>query len=219
MKHILIISVLILTTSYLIKAQVANNDDKVFELLKQVATKTENYQSLKIDFNIYVENMQTGKRDEHIGNLIFKKGFYKLDMMGQIVFADAKTNWTYLKDADEVNITNNQDKQINMVNPQEIFKDYDTNYKIKYIADKFEKNRTLVEFDFFPKQIENKKFSKLSIKVDKTKKQIYSIRYIGKDGVAYLIEISKLVENPQISDAEISFNKSNFPKAEIIDMR
>lgn len=189
------------------------------EILDQVAVKTEKYVGLKIDFTMYVENLHNAKRDSYKGNAIYKSGLYKMDIMGQVVYSDGKTNWTYLKDAEEINITNNSDNEAFMTNPQAILKDYKSKFKVNFISDKFEKNRALLEFDFFPKQIENKKYSKITIRIDKTKKQIFSVRYVGKDGVNYLIEIDKMLENPTIADTEVKFNKASYPDAEIIDMR
>ena len=189
------------------------------EILDQVAAKTEKYVGLKIDFTMYVENLHNAKRDSYKGNAIYNQGLYKMDIMGQVVYSDGKTNWTYLKDADEINITNNSDNEAFMTNPQAILKDYKSKFKVNFISDKFEKNRALLEFDFFPKQIENKKYSKITIRIDKTKKQIYSVRYVGKDGVNYLVEIDKMLENPTITDAEVKFNKASYPGAELIDMR
>lgn len=189
------------------------------EILDQVAAKTEKYVGLKIDFTMYVENLHSAKRDSYKGNAIYKQGLYKMDIMGQVVYSDGKTNWTYLKDADEINITNNSDNEAFMTNPQAILKDYKSKFKVNFISDKFEKNRALLEFDFYPKQIENKKYSKITIRIDKTKKQIFSVRYVGKDGVNYLVEIDKMLENPTITDAEVKFNKASYPNAELIDMR
>lgn len=189
------------------------------EILDQVAAKTEKYVGLKIDFTMYVENLHTAKRDSYKGNAIYKSGLYKMDIMGQVVYSDGKTNWTYLKDAEEINITNNIENEAFMTNPQAILKDYKSKFKVNFISDKFEKNRALLEFDFFPKQIENKKYSKITIRIDKTKKQIFSVRYVGKDGVNYLIEIDKMLENPTIADTEVKFNKASYPDAEVIDMR
>ena len=189
------------------------------EILDQVAAKTEKYVGLKIDFTMYVENLHNAKRDSYKGNAIYKTGLYKMDIMGQVVYSDGKTNWTYLKDAEEINITNNSDNEAFMTNPQAILKDYKSKFKVNFISDKFEKNRALLEFDFFPKQIENKKYSKITIRIDKTKKQIFSVRYVGKDGVNYLVEIDKMLENPTITDAEVKFNKASYPNAELIDMR
>ena len=189
------------------------------EILDQVAAKTEKYVGLKIDFTVYVENLHNAKRDSYKGNAIYKQGLYKMDIMGQVVYSDGKTNWTYLKDADEINITNNSDNEAFMTNPQAILKDYKSKFKVNFISDKFEKNRALLEFDFYPKQIENKKYSKITIRIDKTKKQIFSVRYVGKDGVNYLVEIDKMLENPTITDAEVKFNIASYPNAELIDMR
>ncbi|HOK38234.1 MAG TPA: outer membrane lipoprotein carrier protein LolA [Bacteroidales bacterium] len=203
---------------YFLDAQTQNNDNTATALLDEVAAKAERYTSLKIDFNMFVENLHSGKRDSYSGNAMYKSGNYKLDVMGQVVYSDGKTNYTYLKDADEINISKN-DSQSEMINPQAFLKDYKNNYKVKYIAEKFEKNRPLVEIDLFPKNIENKKYSRITIKVDKTKKQIYSVRYIGKDGVNYLIEITKFEENPVIQDNQIKFSKDLYPSVEIIDLR
>ncbi|MBO7133864.1 MAG: outer membrane lipoprotein carrier protein LolA [Bacteroidales bacterium] len=189
------------------------------ETLDQVAAKTEKYIGLKIDFTMYVENLHNAKRDSYKGSAIYKSGLYKMDIMGQVVYSDGKTNWTYLKDAEEINITNNSENEAFMTNPQAILKDYKSKFKVNYISDKFEKNRALMEFDFFPKQIDNKKYSKITIRIDKTKKQIFSVRYVGKDGVNYLVEIDKMLENPTIQDSEVKFNKTLYPDAEIIDMR
>lgn len=189
------------------------------EILDQVAAKTDKYVGLKLDFTMYVENLHNAKRDSYKGSAVYKNGLYKMDMMGQIVYSDGKTNWTYLKDAEEINITNNTGNEAFMTNPKAILKDYKTKYKVNYISDKFDKNRALMEFDFIPKQIENKKYSKITIRIDKTKKQIFSVRYVGKDGVNYLIEIDKMLENPTIQDSEVKYSASLFPDAEVIDMR
>jgi len=215
MKNVimLVVSVFVAATLF------AQGQTTQMQILDQVAEKTEKYIGLKIDFTTYVENLHNAKRDSYKGSAVYKSGLYKMDLMGQVVYSDGKTNWTYLKDADEVNITNNGENEAFMTNPQAILKDYKSKFKVNYISDKFEKNRALMEFDFFPKQIENKKYSKITIRIDKTKKQIYSVRYVGKDGVNYLVEIDKMLENPTIQDSEVKFSKSLYPDAEIIDMR
>lgn len=202
----------------LIAFNFANAQDN-YVLLEQTAAKTEKYTSLKIDFNMTVENLHNAKRETYSGNAAYRNGLYKMDIMGQVVFSDGKTNWTYLKDAEEINITTNTGNTNVMTNPKALLHNYKDNYKVNYISDKFEKNRALVEYDLIPKKIEDKKFSKITLKIDKAKKQIYSIRYVGKDGMNYLIEIYKLVENPTIADSEIKYSSSLFPGAEVIDMR
>lgn len=213
-KHVFI--VIFLFTSVCLFSQ---NEDKATALLDEISGKIEAYSTLKIEFVMSIDNNQSGSKDSFNGSAMYKAGSYKLDIMGQVVFSDGKTNWTYLKDAEEVNITKNADGGEIMLNPKTLLKNYKQNFKIKYIGEKFEKNRPLVEVDLFPKKIEDKKYSRITLKIDKTKKQIYSIKYVGKDGITYLIELNKFVENQTISDSEIKFSNSLYPNAEVIDMR
>lgn len=215
MKKFLILSLTMLIAIF-VNAQ---SDAQAVDLLKEVSTKMDAYKSLKLDFNVYVEDLHEAKRQSHPGKAIYKAGNYRLELMGQIVFSDGKTNWTYLEDADEVNITDNLDDDQNIMDPKSILKDFEKDFKVRFVSDKFEKNRPLVEIDMIPKKIDDKKYSRITLKVDKSKKQIYSVRYIGKDGVSYLIEIHGFAENPNTPDSEVKYSDNLFPGAEIIDMR
>lgn len=197
----------------------SEQDPKAVELLSKVSNKLNNYNTLKIDFNLFVEDLHDSERASYKGSALYKKGYYKLDLMGQIVFSDGQTNWTYLVDAEEVNITDNIDEEDNIVDPKKLLSNFREEYKIRLISDKFEKNRPLVEIDLYPFENEGKKYSRIVLKIDKVQNQIYSIRYVGKDGVNYLIELFSFIENADINDSEIKFRDDLFPDAEIIDMR
>ncbi len=199
---------------------VSQDNQKQLALLDEVAVKIDKYSSLEIEFDMFIEDLQSKKRDQYAGSAIYKSGSYKLDIMGQIVHSDGKTSWTYLKDAEEVNITESEASDEGMmINPKTLLHDYKSKYKVMFMSDKFEKNRPLVEYDLIPVNIEDKKYSKITLKIDKAKKQIYSARYIGKDGVSFLMELRSIVENPAVPDSKIKFSESLYPEAEIIDMR
>ena len=219
MKNLKICKLIIILMLISIYGFAQENNTAAINLLDEVAAKMDKYSTLKIEFILEIDNGQSGKTENHSGQAIYKNGLYKMDLMGQIIFSDGKTNWTYLKDAEEVNITSNSSKQELLVNPKNVLKNYKSEFKIKQISDKFEKNRALVEIDLYPKKIDDKKFSRLNLKVDKTQMQIYSIKYVGKDGVNILITITKFVENPQIADSEVKYSDNLFPEAEVIDMR
>ncbi|HOY38559.1 MAG: outer membrane lipoprotein carrier protein LolA [Bacteroidales bacterium] len=215
MKNLFLTVVLIIAAS----SAFSQSDPKAIELLQTVSSKLSAYKSIQVEFRFYVESLQDGSRDQFSGKALYRGDRYRMDLMGQVVFSDGKTNWTYLKDAEEINITDASETDGTVFNPQNVLNNFSQDYKCRWISDKFENNRTLVEIDLYPVKIEGKKYSKLTLKVDKTKNQIYSIHYVGKDGVSYLVVIDKFVENPVIADKDIIFNSANFPNAEIIDMR
>ncbi len=217
MKNKIIIIILCLFVSIFVLAQ--EDDAKAVQLLNEVKQTMNGYNSLKLEFNFFIEDLHDASRDSFNGTAMYKGGYYRLELMGQIVFSDGKTNWTYLIDADEVNIVDNIDDDDNFVDPKNLLKDFEKEYKVRYISHKFERNRALTEIDLYPVNIDDKRYSRITLRVDNSKKQIYSVRYVGKDGVSYVIEIYRFLENPDIPDNKIKFSESLFPGAEIIDMR
>jgi len=95
---------------------------------------------------------------------------------------------------------------------------YQTGFKFKFIRDKFENNRALYDIDIFPISLE-KPYSRIKFLIDKTKMQIFSVEYYGKDGNTYTIEINKLQSDLPMEDNIFTFDKAKFPKVEVVDMR
>ncbi|NLA23827.1 MAG: outer membrane lipoprotein carrier protein LolA [Bacteroidales bacterium] len=216
MKKVIVVLLMI---SFAITNFAQQNDQKAIEILDKLSLKIDKYKSLNIEFKFYVENLKDASRNLYPGKVLYRGDRYKLELMGQIVFSDGKTNWTYLDDAEEVNIADANESDATIFNPQTLLKNYTKEYKCRWISDKFEQNRALVEIDLYPIKINDKKYSKITLRIDKTKMQLFSVRYVGKDGVSYFVEINKFIENPTIPDKDIVFSKNLFPDAEIIDMR
>jgi outer membrane lipoprotein-sorting protein len=143
---------------------------------------------------------------------------YKVDMVKAISFFDGKTLYAYMKEANEVNISEPDPKDDNTLNPAKIFTIYETGYKIRYISEKFEETRSLQEIELYPKDLK-KDFSKIIIKIDKTKNELYSMQRFGKDGNTYTIKLINMTTNKEMDDAMFKFDKTKYPKVEIIDLR
>ncbi len=217
LKKTVLMLFVVLASSIFTFAQ--DNNAATISLLDQVSSKLSKATSLQIDFNFSSDNKQKNKKENYTGSALYKAGLYKLDLMGQVVYSDGKTNWTYLKDAEEVNITTVDNANDILINPKGILANYKNEYKVKQISDRFENNRAIVTIDLYPKQVDKKKFSRLTLKVDKTAKRLYSIVYVGKDGLSFTITITKYLENLAIQDKDIKYSDSLYPNAEVIDMR
>lgn len=193
-------------------------DPKAKNILDQVSAKTKAYKTIQAEFGIVVDNKQEKSKDSKKGTIWIKSNKYKVDLASSIIFNDGKTQWSYMKDANEVNITTPDPNDDSSLNPAKMFTIYEKGYKIKFIAEKFENTRALYEIELYPVDLK-KDFTKITLKIDKTKMQIYSMKRFGKDGVDYLIEVVKMQTDQDFPDAMFTFDKTNFPKVEINDMR
>jgi len=178
------------------------HDPKAKGVLDKVSVKTKAFKTIKADFVVSREDKKSTK----------------LDIMGTITFCDGKTRWAYIKESKEVNITEPDLKNDKLVDPSKIFTIYEKGYKYTYISEKFEDGLQLHEIDLYPEDLKQK-VSRITLQIEKNEMRIHSVKYIEKDGVIYTVKIAKFLPDTEISDADVTFNKANFPGAEIIDMR
>lgn len=208
MKHFFLIATLLCTL-----ATLAQNDKKAIAILDEITAKTKNYKTIKIEFTYALDNTKENIHDKFNGTLLSKGDKYKLTAAGQDVICDGKTVWTYLKDANEVQI-NNSGGDEDSFTPTKLLTGYDKDYKSKFIEEKG--NEQLIELNPAKK---GKSFTKVRLTIDKTKKQISKFMIYDKSGSTFSYIVNKFTADQAIADNVFVFNKSEHPGVEINDMR
>lgn len=193
-------------------------DPKAKTILDKVSSKNKTYKTIKAEFAIILENKKENIKDSKKGIIWIKGNKYKVDLNISTIFFDGKTQWTYMKESNEVNITDPDPKDDNTLNPAKIFSIYESGFKIRFIKEKFEKNRAIYEIELYPKDLK-KDFTKINLKIDKDKMQIFSMKRFGKDGTDFYLEIISIKPNEEMADNLFLFDKTKFPNVEINDMR
>ncbi|PKP20442.1 MAG: cell envelope biogenesis protein LolA [Bacteroidetes bacterium HGW-Bacteroidetes-21] len=193
-------------------------DPKAKAILDKVSAKTKAYTSIEAEFAFILENKQENIKDTQKGRIWIKGNKYKVDMQKIVSFYDGKTLNSYMKSANEVTVTEPDPNDDNTLNPAKIFTIYEKGYKIRYIAEKFEDSRQLQEIDLYPIDLK-KDFSRITLRIDKAKSELYSMVRYGKDGNTYTIKLISMKSNEAYTDALFVFDKTKYPKVEVIDMR
>jgi outer membrane lipoprotein-sorting protein len=128
-----------------------------------------------------------------------------------IVWYDGKTQWTYMKNNDEVNITTPTAAQQQAINPYTFINLYRQGYKLTM-------NKSASSFTVhLTAQESSRKIQELFITVDKKSYQPTQVKMLqGKKWTTF--DISG-IKKQQISDATFRFSQKDFPSAEVIDLR
>ncbi len=208
----LIISMFIISNA---NAQIT--DAKANETLNKLSAKMKSFVNYKIEFVYTLENKAEKIKQSKNGTAIIKADKYSLNVSGQRIICDGKTVWTYIPDADEVQINNVNLKDDDALNPGKLFSTYEKNYKAKLIKEVNQAGVLTQIIDLTP--IKGKAFFKVRLTIDKTKMQIISTEIYNKNGSTYMYKVIKFLSNLKISDAEFTFKASDFPGVEINDMR
>ena len=138
------------------------------------------------------------------------KKFYATTPQATVWF-DGKTQWTYMKNNDEVNVSNHTEAQLQAINPYNFINLYKRGYN--YTINTAGK-------DYVVHLLANsgeRKIKELFVTVDKKNYQPKQVKMLqGKKWTTF--DITN-IKKEKLADGQFRFNSKDFPKAEIIDLR
>ena len=204
-KHLLLIIIALMALSA--KAQNAET------LFKSAVDKLKSYDNIEIAFDYNMINTEAGIFETMDGAGFLQGDAFKLFIMGQVIICDGHTTWTYNSDAEEVMITE-VDKSDGSGSPISVIESYYDNITAKYVdeADAIKK----IEVKSL---ISNDNFKKIIVTLDSNTLEIKDIHLFDNDDTEFVYVIKKFVTNQKLPADFFTFKESDFPDAEIIDMR
>ncbi|MGM0408983.1 MAG: LolA family protein, partial [Bacteroidota bacterium] len=103
-------------------------------------------------------------------------------------------------------------------NPQEIFTIYEKDFKYQLIDKYTENGVSKAIVDLYPFDLELD-YSRIRMEIDTDRYQLQSVTIFGKDGSHYSISFYNYQTNIELEDSYFTFDESEYPNIEIIDMR
>ena len=198
-----------LSTSLFAQDQVAK------DILNKLSKTTKSYKNIIIDFNFILENKNQNIHEKQTGILELQKDKFRLVIANQTIINDGKNQWVYLTDMNEVQIMEH-DPEDDMMSPNKLFTIYEDNYKYTYVGAEAENGKRLQIIDLFPE--ESNAFIKITLVVDAAQHQLSRISIFDKNGGIYTYEVTTFTTN-STNLAPFTFNLTNYPDVEVIDLR
>lgn len=216
MKKIVLTSVVL----FLVGAVFAQDGNKAKEILEQVSAKTKTFKSLKASFVFAMENDEMDIHERNEGTILVKGQKYqvKLPDVGVEVYSDGTTIWNYMKDGNQVTISNIDSEGSELMDPSSIFSIYERGFRSEYQGEKKVAGKSVYQIKLFPDSDEYE-VSEIEVAIDKQQMMISSAVLHGTDGNLYNIEVKNLKTNVDVADSEFQFDASKYPDVEEIDLR
>ena len=205
---------------FLTAAQVsfAQQDPKAEKILDQMSEKYKSLKSYKANFSQAIENPMSKINETMEGEIIVQGKKYKLNMAGQEIINNGSAVYTYLKDANEVNISVPEEGADEM-NPTNIFSMYKTGYKYMFLEERKDGAKTYEVVELAPEDRNNPIF-KIQLVIDKKDKSLVSWKMFNKNnGNRYLYQIKNFTPNVPVTASTFTFDKSKYKGVQVIDLR
>jgi len=195
----------------------AQKDPKSSEILKSVSAKYKSYSTIKASFSLNRLDQKTRKNEKFEGAITLSGSKYTFSLADQQVICDGKTNWTYLKEANEVQVSDQVSTE-GSITPSNIFTLYEKGFKTKFLGEQVQAGTASQMIELTPE--DNKKaFFKIVLTIDKNGKYVKEAKIFEKSGAITTYSILKFTPNVTLPSDHFSFNKDKYPGAEIVDLR
>src|SRR6476659_2161838 len=195
-----------------------SSDPDAKKILDAVSARFKSFKAIQAGFTYKVENADGKVISTKKGTAYMKGTKYRVSFVGQEIFCDGITVWTYDKSSNEVTISK-LDPSSNTITPQTLFTDfYDKDFLYKLNGEKKANGKTFQEIEMTPND-KTKPFHKVYLTIDKNAKTIYSTKVLEKAGNRYSYTVNSFSGSANIPDTKFVFNKSDCPGVEEVDLR
>lgn len=153
----------------------------------------------------------TGSMGNTSGTILIKGKKFHATTPAATIWFDGKTQWTYMKSNDEVNVSNPTEAQLQSINPYNFINLYKKGYDCT--LNKSGKDYVV----HLTGTTANKHIKELFITIDKKSYHPTQVKLLtGKKWTIF--DITEL-KKQSVPDSQFRFNAKDFPQAEIIDLR
>jgi outer membrane lipoprotein carrier protein len=195
----------------------AQQDPKAGKILDAVSAKYTALKSFQAGFTQTLENPAAKLKQNLSGEVTVSNQKYHLTASGQEVINDGKTTWTYLKNENEVNISESDPSNQDM-SPAQMYSMYKKGYKYAYVKSLKDGGVTSDLIELTPEDRKNDVF-KVQIIVGTADKAIHSVKTFKKNGTRTTFTLKNFKPNVPVTASTFAFDKAKHPGVKVVDLR
>ncbi len=194
-------------------------DQQAVDILNKVSSKTKAYDNFSAKFTMNLVDIQSDLNLTKSGNITVAGDKYRVKLDNDVVIGDGETRWTYQAESNEVYVDYEVEDDGSGLNPSKIFTIWESGFKQFYEGEKTLDGKQVHQINLHPAKPDQTNYHTVKVFVDKTKLELVKLEVVGKEGDTYIYKLLDFKSNQSIPAGQLTFSKSDFPGAEVIDMR
>lgn len=193
-------------------------DTRSDQILGKVSSTYKGFKTIKAAFSLKTNNSQNNSSNTEKGKLYLKGKMFRIELAGQEIYCDGKTIWTYLKDANEVQITDYDDANMD-ISPSSIFTIYEKGFMHRYVGDQSLAGVNYHKIELTPTD-KGKPYFKVKMDINATNYQVKSVEVNMKNGISTVYSIDQFASNVALNDSFFVFDPARKPAGLVeVDLR
>ena len=169
-------------------------------------------------FTLDVKDLKANQTFSQDGTAYMKGDKFKIELPEAVTWFDGKTQWTYIKSTEEVNITTPTGAELQAISPSALFSIYKQGFDLKYKGEKNVRGKMVQEIELTA-QNKNADLKKILVEINKSDNSFSKIVLYDSNGMENMLTITSHKANQALGNDIFTFNKKDYPDAEIVDLR
>lgn len=193
------------------------NAQDVKGILKKTYDKFAEESPVRLDFTINTKNVGDDLTHKQDGVAYMNLSNFKIDIPEATAWFDGVTQWIFVKDMNEVNITTPTGADLMAISPMVLLNIYQQGYEVSLVGETVNNGVEVYEVAMKPES-EEVSIGLIHLHIEKKTHQIKQIK-IRNEGLENTFIVNKYVPHVLIDEDIFVFNKKLCPDAEIVDLR
>lgn len=185
-------------------------------LLDKAATQYTQSNGIKAIFTLQTSG--AGGSDRMEGTIQMRGDKFRLELPGTITWFDGQTQWSYVEHNEEVNVTTPTAEELPFTNPALLLRTYKKGFTAVYKGESTAANGKMA-YDIELTSKKKSDLTKVVLQLEKNSGLPIRMVVSAKNGTNSIVQISQLQTNQNQSDRFFVFNETDYPDAEVIDLR
>lgn len=198
--------------------RVTSRAQNAASILDKAASAYENSNGMSASFTLNTRSDVQKVSESFEGTIHMKGDKFTLVTPDIITWFDGTTQWTYVERNEEVNVSTPTGDELQFTNPALLLRMYKKGFTPKYLGESTASNgKAAYDIELTPKKKGD--ITRVELQIEKFSGFPVSIKVEAKNGVSNTIYISNLKTGVNQPDGFFVFKESDYPDAEVIDLR
>lgn len=196
----------------------SQNSGEAKALLDKSYAAYEASEGIRLSFTTTMQEPDGSPYMAQSGEAFMEGNRFRLEMETMEIRFDGETQWVWLKEVNEVNVSNPTGEEIAAISPTALLGMYKKGFKLKRPIAQSVNGRAVQLIEMIP-GVDHKEYKALSVAIARDDHTPQLIVLTMSNGSVSRIEISDYSTGHQFSDHDFVFDQNAHPGVEVIDLR
>jgi hypothetical protein len=175
------------------------------------------WEGVNIKFTTHIRSDKNGISESFEGTVVMKNDKFVLETPDMKTWFDGTTQWTYMLRTGEVNVITPAGSDLQFLNPMILLQSYRKDFNVSYIGESTSANaKTAYDIVLIPKKKDD--IEKVELQIEKNTSLPAKLVVTMRNDMCSVIHVKEIKETAYTDDI-FSFPASEYPDAEIVDLR